>query len=60
MKELYDSYKSFCENSSIEALHNTCFGKELERRGFEKVKGRSGNGRLGIGLKQSTADLKVA
>ena len=43
MKGLYESYKSFCENSSIEALHNTCFGKELERRGFEKIKGRLGN-----------------
>jgi putative DNA primase/helicase len=60
MKELYDSYKSFCENSSMEPLHNTCFGKELERRGFEKVKGRSGNRRLGIGLKQGAVDLKVA
>jgi putative DNA primase/helicase len=60
MKGLYESYTSFCENSSIEALHNTCFGKELERRGFEKVKGRLGNRRLGIGLKQGSVDLKVA
>jgi hypothetical protein len=60
MRELYDSYKSFCENSSMEPLHNTCFGKELTRRGFDKLKGRSCNGRLGISLKQSTADLKVA
>jgi hypothetical protein len=44
----------------MESLHNTCFGKELERRGFEKIKGRLGNRRVGIGLKQGTADLKVA
>jgi putative DNA primase/helicase len=60
MKDLYESYKSWCENSSIEAMHNTCFGKELERRGFEKIKGRLCNGRRGIGLKQTAADLKVA
>jgi putative DNA primase/helicase len=27
MKGLYESYKSFCENSSIEALHNTASAK---------------------------------
>ena len=60
MKGLYELYKSFCENSSIEALHNTCFGKELERRGFEKIKGRLGNRRVGIGIKQGAVNLKVA
>jgi putative DNA primase/helicase len=60
MKELYDSYKSWCENSSFEAMQNTCFGKELTRRRFQILKTRAGNARLGIGLKSTAADLKVA
>jgi putative DNA primase/helicase len=60
MKELHDSYKSWCENSGAEAMQNSCFGKELTRRGFEQIKGRLCNGRIGIGLKPSAADLKVA
>jgi putative DNA primase/helicase len=28
MKDLYDSYKSWCENSSLEPMHNTFFGKD--------------------------------
>jgi len=31
MKELYDSYKSWCEHSAADALSNNCFGKELTR-----------------------------
>jgi putative DNA primase/helicase len=60
MKDLYESYKSWCENSSVEAMQNSCFGKELTRRGFKSIRGRCGNGRIGIGLKPSAADLKVA
>jgi putative DNA primase/helicase len=51
MKELYESYKLWCENSGVDAMQNTCFGKELTRRRFQAFKGRSGNGRLGIGLR---------
>jgi putative DNA primase/helicase len=51
MKELYASYTTWCENSGVEPLSNGYFGKELTRRGFESIKGRSGNGRLGIALK---------
>jgi phage/plasmid-associated DNA primase len=60
MKELYDSYKSWCENSSFEAMQSTCFGKELTRRGFKILKERAGNARLGIRLKPAAADLRVA
>jgi putative DNA primase/helicase len=51
MKDLYASYLTCCENSGVEPLSNAYFGKELTRRGFESIKGRSGNGRLGIALK---------
>jgi putative DNA primase/helicase len=57
MKDLYDSYKAWCENSSLDALANTAFGKELGRRGFESHKAAKGNGRKGIGLKEP-ADTK--
>jgi putative DNA primase/helicase len=61
MKELYESYKSWCENSAAEPMQNNSFGKELTRRGFESFRWRSGNGRTGIALKPSTAaNLKVA
>ena len=50
MKDLYQSYLGFCENSGIDALSNARFGKELTRRGYESVKGREGNGRRGIAL----------
>jgi putative DNA primase/helicase len=56
MKELYDSYKPWCENNGAEAMQNSCFGKELTRRGFEQIKGRLCNGRIGIGLKPTEPD----
>jgi putative DNA primase/helicase len=60
MKELYDSYKSWSDSSGTDSMSNSCFGKELTRRGFEKIKGRSGNGRRGIGLKPTSADFRNA
>jgi len=56
MKELYDSYKLWCENNGVEAMQNSCFGKEITRRGFEQIKGRLCNGRIGIGLKPTEPD----
>jgi putative DNA primase/helicase len=53
MKELYASYLTWCENSGVDALSNAYFGKELTHRGFESIKGRSGNGRRGIALKKN-------
>jgi putative DNA primase/helicase len=50
MKDLYESYKSWCENSSFEPLHITYLGKELGRRGFESHEAAKGNGRKGIRL----------
>jgi putative DNA primase/helicase len=53
VKELYESYRRWCDNSGLDVLSNACFGKELTRRGFESIKGRSGNGRRGIALKRT-------
>jgi putative DNA primase/helicase len=52
MKELHESYKIWCENSGLDPLTNACFGKELGRRGLEKIRGRTGSARRGIALKQ--------
>ena len=52
MKDLHDSYKTWCENSGLDPLTNACFGKELGRRGFENIRERTGNARRGIALKQ--------
>jgi putative DNA primase/helicase len=52
MKELFQSYSTWCENSGLDPLTNACFGKELSRLGFEIVRLRSGNARRGIALKQ--------
>ena len=50
MKDLYQSYLAWCQNSGMDALSNARFGKEPTRRGFEGIKGREGNGRRGIML----------
>jgi putative DNA primase/helicase len=50
VKNLYQSYLTWCENSGAQPLSSAYFGKELTRRGFEIVKGREGNGRRGIAL----------
>ena len=58
MKNLYGSYTTWCENSSIDALPNTSFGKELGRRGFQVVKTNKGTDRKGIGLREQPDMLK--
>jgi putative DNA primase/helicase len=58
MKALSESYKVWCENSSLDALPNTVFGKELGRRGFEVIKTSRGNDRKGIGLKEPVDMMK--
>jgi hypothetical protein len=52
MKDLQDSYMLWCDSSGLEPWSGTLLGKELSRLGFETVKSKKGNGRLGIGLKQ--------
>lgn len=49
-KELYDAYRVWCLNSELEPVPNVTFGKELGRRGFRSVKGRSGNAWEGLKL----------
>jgi putative DNA primase/helicase len=46
--ELYEKFESWCRNSGIEPMPKNSFGKELRRRGFEPIKGRSGNGWAGL------------
>ena len=58
-KDLYDYYCEWCDISSIEPLHSTKFGKELTRLGYETFKTKRGNGRIGIGLKQSPATTRL-
>ena len=57
MKDLYESYKAWCENSGLLPLSNSCFGKELTRKGFETTRARSGNGRRGIGIKKREVEF---
>ena len=52
MKDLHDSYCSWCDSSSLEPLHSSLFGKELTRLGYKTFKAKKGNGRIGIGLKR--------
>jgi putative DNA primase/helicase len=52
MKALYESYTIWCENSSLDPLPNTSFGKELGRQGFEVIKTNRGNDRKGIVLRE--------
>ena len=42
----------------MEPLHSTKFGKELTRLKYETFKAKRGNGRIGIGLKQSPATTR--
>ena len=53
MKDLHESYKTWSENSGLDPLTNACFGKELGRRGFEKIRGRTGDAWRGIALTQA-------
>jgi putative DNA primase/helicase len=58
MKDLYASYQIWCENSSLDPLPNTGFGKELGRRKFPVVKTHRGNDRKGIGLRDPLDTIK--
>jgi putative DNA primase/helicase len=58
-KDLYNSYCEWCDSSSLEPLYSTKFGKELTRLGFETFRAKRGNGRIGIGLKQSPATTRL-
>ena len=58
MKALYESYTIWCENSSLDPLPNTSFGKELGRQGFEVIKTNRGNDRKGIVLREQPDMLK--
>jgi putative DNA primase/helicase len=60
MKVLYESYRSWCDNGGLEALSNSCFGKELTRRGFENRRASAGNERLGIGIKKPDRQEELA
>ena len=57
MKELYESYVSWCDRNGFKATSNVNLGKEFNRRGFQNVKERSGNARIGIGLADAAKPL---
>lgn len=57
MKDLHYSYKEWCENSGVDALSNTCFGKDLTKRGFENIRTRTGNGRRGLAIRTTEPTL---
>lgn len=49
-KTLYDSYKSWCENSNIDPVSKQMFGKTLGGKGYVSKKGRAGNSWIGLRL----------
>lgn len=49
--ELYGAYVRWCQNSGLEPIANSMFGKELQRLGFEKKSSNKGTMRRGIILK---------
>jgi phage/plasmid-associated DNA primase len=51
MKELYQSYEQWCQNSGLEPASKESLGKELTRRGFPKERRRHGMVYVGIALK---------
>ena len=53
MKELYASYETWCSRIGLKTTSNVNLGKELTRRGFQGIKERSGNARIGIGLQEA-------
>jgi putative DNA primase/helicase len=54
MTELYESYEAWCDKNGLKAISNSSLGKDLNRRGFQGIKERAGNARLGIGLQEAT------
>jgi putative DNA primase/helicase len=51
VKELYDRYVEYCENSGTEPQATVTFGKSLNRLGFDIHKMSKGNARKGLKLK---------
>ena len=53
MRELYASYETWCDRNGLKATSNVYLGKELTRRGFQSIKERLGNARIGIALQEA-------
>ena len=51
MKDLYRSYRIYCEMSHVHPLGNSSFGKQLTKLGFPVIRGAAGSIRWGLGLK---------
>ena len=60
MKDLYESYEAWSDRNGLKPTSNVNLGKELNRRGFQGVKERSGNARLGIALQEAMKSLPWA
>jgi putative DNA primase/helicase len=50
-KDLYEAYGNWGRENGITAISNNAFGKELKRKGYKPCKARTGNGWIGIELK---------
>jgi putative DNA primase/helicase len=57
MRELYASYEGWCDTNGLKATSNVNLGKELTRRGFQSIKERFGNARIGIALQEAMKPL---
>lgn len=49
-KELYDTYKSWCDSNGHKPLNNTEFGINMRKRDYKKKGGSTGHHYLGIAL----------
>jgi putative DNA primase/helicase len=58
IKELHDGYKFWCCNSGFEPVASNILGRELGRRGFRSVQGRSGNSWQGLRIKPAAQAFK--
>jgi putative DNA primase/helicase len=50
-KDLYDAYGDWGRENGITGISNSAFGKELKRKGYKPCKARTGNGWIGVELK---------
>ena len=48
--ELYSAYRTHCESRGERAMSNRRFGSQLNERGFDKTRRKSGIVRCGVGL----------
>lgn len=50
-RDLYSSYRQWCDRNGLVSMSEPAFARKLEARGFARVRSRAGNLRDGISLK---------